>query len=368
MKTDAFYMQKAIELAALGAGHTTPNPMVGCVIVKNGKIISEGWHKKAGLPHAEAVALEKIKAKAYGATLYTNLEPCCHRDKRTPPCTDAIIKYGIKKVVSAMTDPNPKVKDEGYRVLRNAGVKVVTGVMEKEAKYLNRFFIKNQRQKLPYIIMKAGMSLDGKMALANGVSQWITGEESRAYDQILRKACDAIAVGIGTILKDDPYLDCRIDKSKSIKKVIFDTRGRLPVNANIFKYSSPCDIFVFCKSMPAARKKLFLSRGVNVIIQKGKGLINMKAAAAELYTKGICSLLVEGGGSIHTAFLKEKLYDEAWLYIAPIIIGADGLSVIGNTGLKNLSSAVHLENTATLRLGQDVLVKGDVCYVQRNRI
>lgn len=364
---DELYMLIALELAKKAIGHTSPNPLVGCVVVKNGAVIATGWHKRAGMAHAEAEALESVKHKAKGSTLYVTLEPCCHWGK-TPPCTDAIIKYGVKKVVSAMTDPNPKVNACGHKTLKDAGVKVVTGVLEKQARYLNRFFIKNITQKMPYIIMKAGISLDGKMALGNGRSQWITGPLSRTYDQNLRKECDAIAVGIGTVLKDNPYLDCRIDKTKKIKKVIFDSRGRMPLNANIFKYSSPEDVYIFSGAMSAAKIKTLSKLGVNVIIQKSKNGIDLKAAAAELFNRGIGSLLVEGGGSLHTSFLKAKLYDEARIYIAPVFIGNDGLAIIGNTDLKDLGKAFSLKNIEVMRLGQDTLIKGEFSYVQRDSI
>ncbi len=357
----------AIELAKKGLGHTSPNPLVGCVIVKNGRVISTGWHKKAGLDHAEAMALKKIKYSAKGSTLYVNLEPCCHWGK-TPPCTDAIIKYGVNKVVSAMTDPNPLVKACGHGQLKKHGIKVITGVLEKQARKLNRFFIRNITEKKPYIIMKAGISLDGKMALSNGVSRWITGEQAREYDQNLRKECDAIAVGIGTILKDNPYLDCRVDKTKKIKKVVFDTHGRTPFNANIFKFSDPRDIYIFSGAKGAAEIKTLSKRGVNVIIQKCKSGIKLEEASGYLFSSGIRSLLVEGGGTIHTAFLKEKLYDEAGIYIAPIFIGNDGMAFAGNLGLKNLKDAYSLKNTDVIKLGQDILIKGEFSYVQRYNI
>jgi diaminohydroxyphosphoribosylaminopyrimidine deaminase/5-amino-6-(5-phosphoribosylamino)uracil reductase len=357
-KDDSFYMSMALELARKGIGHTSPNPHVGCVIVKNNRIISTGWHKKAGLPHAEAEALNKIGMKAKGSTLYVNLEPCCHWGK-TPPCTEAIIKYGVKKVVYSMVDPNPKVNACGHKNLEKAGIKVIKGILEKQARQLNRFFIKNVTQKKPYIIMKAGMSLDGKMALSNGVSQWITGAESRANAQQIRLECDAIAAGIGTILKDDPYLDCRIDRTKKIKKVVFDTHGRLPVDANIFKFSAPGDVYVFVKEMKASKIKILSKRGVNVIIQDNKGAVDIKAAVDLLYTRGICSLAVEGGGTVHTSFLKQKLYDEARLYVSPIFIGNDGTAIIGNMNLKDLKNPPGLKNVETIRLGRDTLIKGE---------
>jgi len=358
-------MQKALELAALGTGHTSPNPMVGCVIVKSGRIISGGWHKKAGMPHAEAEALLKAGKKARGADLYVNLEPCCHTNKRTPPCTDAIIKSGIRKVISAMVDPNPDVNSRGFSILESAGIKTVTGVLNKEAAYLNRFFVKNVSKKKPYIIMKAGMSLDGKIALSNGASQWITGPESRENDQSLRRECDAIAVGIGTVLKDNPFLDCRIDMAKKIKKIIFDSRGRLPEKSNIFKHSKPEDIFLFTTSLARNKIKPLIKRGVNVIIQESSGVIDLAGACREIYRRGICSMLVEGGSSLHTSFLREKLYDEGWLYIAPVFIGSDGLPVFGRLGLGKLADAVNIKHHETRRLGDDVLIKGEISYVQR---
>ena len=362
---DEFYMQKALDLAGLGTGHTSPNPLVGCVIVKDNRIISEGWHKKAGMPHAEAEALSKAGKKAEGATLYVNLEPCCHTNKKTPPCTDAIIRSGIKKVVAAMVDPNPNVNSRGFSVLESAGIRTTKGVLEKQAAYLNRFFIKNVTKRSPYIIMKAGMSLDGKMALSGGESRWITGPESREDSQSLRLECDAIAAGIGTVLKDDPYLDCRTDKTKKIKKVIFDSRGRLPAGANIFKNSSPGDIFIFTSSMARNKINALIKRGVNVAVSASRGGIDLKKACAELYAKGIRSILVEGGGTLHASFLGEKLYDEAWLYMAPIFIGSDGLALTGPMGLKKLADAVNIKHHEVKRLGDDVLIKGEISYVQR---
>ncbi len=361
---DEFYMQKALELARLGAGHTSPNPMVGCVIVKNNRIISDGWHKKAGMPHAEAEALAKAGKKAKGAVLYVNLEPCCHTNKRTPPCTTAIINSGIKKVVAAMVDPNPGVNSGGFGVLESAGIKTVRGVLEKEARYLNRFFVKNMEKRLPYIIMKAAISLDGKMALSDGTSQWITGPEARESGQILRLECDAIAAGIGTILKDNPYLDCRMDKTRKIKKIIFDRQGRILPAANIFKNSAPGDIYIFTSAMPEAKMRKFVRSGVN-IINRWK---NLSSAAGMLYGYGINSVLVEGGGVLHTSFLREKLYDEARLYVAPVFIGSEGLPVAGRLGLKKLADAVNIKNHDIIRVGEDMLIKGEISYVQRHSL
>ncbi|MCE5300340.1 MAG: bifunctional diaminohydroxyphosphoribosylaminopyrimidine deaminase/5-amino-6-(5-phosphoribosylamino)uracil reductase RibD [Spirochaetia bacterium] len=362
---DELYMQIAIELAKKAVGHTSPNPLVGCVMVKNGEVIATGRHKKAGSPHAEAEALDAAGCAAKGSTMYVNLEPCSHSNKRTPPCADAIIRAGVKEVVAAMKDPNKCVSGRGFNRLRRAGIKVTTGVMEEQAKYLNRFFTKNKKEDAPYIIMKAGISLDGRMALSNGVSQWITGKESRSHARQLRRQCDAIACGIGTVLKDNPYLDCRTDRTKKIKKVIFDTHGKTPLNANIFRAAAPQDVFIITSSMPGDKLAAFYKRGVNVIIQpRGKKeVIDLKATVAELYLRGICSIVVEGGAGLHASFLKERLYDEAWLYIAPMLIGSDGLPVAGQMGLTGLDKAITLNENTITRLGRDVLVRGAVKYV-----
>src|SRR6056297_55384 len=210
---DEYYMKQALGLAAKGTGFTSPNPLVGCVMVKNNRVISTAFHKKAGAFHAERLAIMKAGKKAKGADLYVNLEPCAHYGK-TPPCTDIIISSGVKRVVIAMKDPNPLVKGKGIRKMRNAGCKVQSGTLKKEAEKLNRIFIKNMKERMPYVLVKAGMSLDGKIALKNGKSKWITSPASRKHAQGLRKQTDAVLVGINTVLKDNPSLSCRTDKKK----------------------------------------------------------------------------------------------------------------------------------------------------------
>lgn len=356
--THEFYMKMCIELSRRAEGHTSPNPMVGSVIVKNKKIISIGYHKKAGSAHAEAEALVMAGARAKGATLYVNLEPCCHTNKRTPPCAQAIIKSGIKTVVSAMDDPNEHVAGCGFSMLKSRGIKVIRGVMKKEAKYLNRIYLKNITIRSPYIIMKAGISLDGKIALKNGVSKWITCEESLQHAQGLRKQCDAILAGINTVLVDDPFLDCRVDKTKKIKKIILDNRGRTPINANIFKYSPSSDVYIAGSDIKAAAGKKLEKKGVNVL-KTGSLPELMKS----LYAKGIMSVLVEGGSGVITSFIKEKLVDEAYFYIAPKIIGNDGIPFIQNLGFTKLDKAYTIINAKYTKLGSDVLIKGGIKYL-----
>lgn len=362
MDKDFFYIKKTINLARKATGFTSPNPLVGCVIVKNNKIISSAYHKKAGEFHAERIALLKAGQKAKGADLYVNLEPCCHYGK-TPPCTDIIIKSKIKRVIIAMKDPNPIVNCRGIKILKKAGIKVKTGILEKEARELNKIFIKNMTSQLPYVILKAGLSLDGKIALKNGKSKWITSEKSRQHSQFLRKEVDAILVGINTILNDDPYLDCRIDLRKKIKKVILDTKGRVPLLANFYKNSNPTDIFVFTKKMKKEKQKKLKAKGINIIIDKSKSeKINEKFVLKTLFKNGIMSVLIEGGSKVATSFLKRKLVDEVFLYIAPKIIGDDGLSFFGKLGFNKMHRIFSIKENKLIKLGNDILLNGKIKY------
>jgi diaminohydroxyphosphoribosylaminopyrimidine deaminase/5-amino-6-(5-phosphoribosylamino)uracil reductase len=361
MNKHEFYMEKVLELAQKAEGHTSPNPMVGCVIVKNNRIISEGWHKKAGLPHAEAEALAIAGARAKGAALFVNLEPCCHTNKRTPPCAQAIIKAGIKTVVAAMADPNPHVAGRGFSMLKHSGIKVISGALEEQAKDLNRIYIKNTLKHTPYVIVKAGISIDGKIALGNGASKWITGKESLRHAQGLRRQCDAILAGINTVLLDNPYLDCRIDKSKKIKKIVLDSRGRTPLNANLFKNTETHDVFIAAPAVRPLRKKQLENAGINVIKSR-----TLKQLMHELFSSGITSVLVEGGSGVITSFMKEKLADEACFYIAPRIIGDDGIPFVGNLGFTNLAKTYTMLNAQCVKLGPDVLIKGGLKYVSRD--
>ncbi len=359
-KNDEFYMKKALELAGAASGHTSPNPLVGCVIVKNGKIIAEGYHKRAGMPHAEAEALKIAGSRAKGASLYVNLEPCSHTDKRTPPCADAIIKAGIREVVAAMKDPNPKVSGRGFLKLKAGNIKLKVGILERQAAELNRFFVKNMTEKMPYIIIKAGMSLDGKIGLKDRGQVWITSKKSRLHAQQLRKECDAILVGINTVLKDDPFLDCRIDRSKRIKKVILDSEGKTPLNAGIFSKSRPEEIYIVGSRIPVKRIKAFEKKGVNVIMLKGKNRrFSLKKCMRELFKRGIMSVLVEGGAMTAMSFLREKLADEAHFYIAPVIIGEKGLPYFPEGVKKNFD----LINPDITRITPDILIKGRIKYV-----
>jgi diaminohydroxyphosphoribosylaminopyrimidine deaminase/5-amino-6-(5-phosphoribosylamino)uracil reductase len=256
-----------------------------------------------------------------------------------------------------MHDPNIHVAGCGFSMLQARGIKVIKGVMEKQAQYLNRIYLKNITGNRPFVIMKAGISLDGRIALKNGVSKWITGPESLEHAQGLRKQCDAILAGINTVLVDAPFLDCRTDKSKKIKKVILDSRGRTPLKANIFKYSDPQDVFICAPNISRVRLRQFEKKGVNVIREK-----TLKGLLRELYSSGITSVLVEGGSGVITAFLKERLIDEAYFYIAPLIIGNDGIPFAQNLGFTKLDKTYKIVDAKREILGKDVLIKGPVSY------
>ncbi|MBP7791766.1 MAG: bifunctional diaminohydroxyphosphoribosylaminopyrimidine deaminase/5-amino-6-(5-phosphoribosylamino)uracil reductase RibD [Candidatus Goldbacteria bacterium] len=363
MNKDEKYIKQTIYLASKATGHTSPNPMVGCVIVKNGKIIATGYHKKSGAPHAEAEAIKKAGKNSKGAVLYVNLEPCVHVNKKTPPCVDEIIKSGIKKVVASMKDPNPEVNGKGFEKLKSEGLSVTEGILKKEAEELNRVFIKNMRKKLPYVIIKAGLSMDGKIALKNKKSKWITSEKAREHSQFLRKFCDAILVGINTILIDNPHLDCRIDREKRIKKVILDAAGRTPINANVFKYAMPGEVFIFNNKIGKNKKEMLEKKGA-VIIQcpAAKGRLSEDFIMKKLFELGIMSVIIEGGSAVTTSFLCKRFVDEAWMYIAPKIIGSDGIHYFGKMGFSEMSRVFSLKNVSMEKINEDVLIKGKVVY------
>ncbi len=358
-KTPDFYIKQTLRLAKKAEGHTSPNPLVGCVIVKNGRIIASGYHRQAGKNHAEREALLKAGPRARGASLYVNLEPCSHYG-RTPPCADMIIEKGIKEVVAAMPDPNPRVRGRGFKKIKSAGVRVRAGVMRSEAQELNRIFVKNMKHKMPYVFMKAGMSADGKIALKNGKSKWITSEQSRNHAQGLRKKADAILAGINTVLADNPRLDCRIDKRKRIKKVILDTRGRIPSNARLFRNTKKGEVFVFTSKMKRGKITELEKKGAVVVFLKA---ITPKAVLKKLFEYGVMSVLVEGGSAVASSFIRSRLADEIYLYIAPVIIGSDGLGYFGNMEFSKMRSVFRIEDRTIEKIGPDMLIRGRVKYV-----
>ena len=356
------YMKRALELAAKGKGRTSPNPMVGAVIVKSGRIIAEGYHRKAGTPHAEVVALKKAGAKAKGATLYVNLEPCCHTDKKTPPCTKEIIRSGINKVVIAMKDPNPKVSGKGIRELRKAGIIVETGIMKLEAQELNKAFIKFITQKEPFVILKIAQSLDGKIATAKGESKWITGEKARNLVHELRNEVDAVLVGINTVKKDNPSLDCKIKGGRNPYRIIMDSRLNISLDSKVLKYKDKKTIIAATPSASSRNKSLIEKQGNKVLIVKeASGRVSLKALMKALGKLDISSVMIEGGSSINASALSSRIVDKIMVFIAPMIIGgSDSIPSIGGKSPAQLGKTIKLRNLRINRVGQDILIQGDI--------
>jgi len=356
--TDRDCMQLALELASRGRGKTSPNPMVGAVLVKDQRIIAKGFHQKFGGPHAEIMALKKAGIKAKGATLYVTLEPCFHYGK-TPPCVDAIIKSGVKKVVVAMKDPNPLTKGKSIFKLRRFGIGVKMGILEKESALLNESFIKFITKKMPFVIAKTAQTLDGKIATEKGQSQWITSFKTRQFSKILRNEFDAVLVGINTVLLDNPYLNAV--GRKKIKKVVLDSSLQISSEANLFKSTHPTNCII-AVTKKADEKKIehFRKKGVDVIICPSKNKqISLKWLLRKLASKGIANLLIEGGAKVIGSALKEKCVDKMRIFIAPKIMGDQAaMSSIQGIRVSHVSKAIRLKDIYCKKIGQDLFLEG----------
>ena len=360
-KLDQHYVRMACRLALKAAGRTSPNPMVGAVIVRGGRIVARGYHRFAGGDHAEIVALKRAGAKARGATLYINLEPCSHQG-RTPPCTDALIKSGVKEVVAGMKDPNPLVAGRGLRRLRRAGIAVRSGVLEGECQRLNEAFAKHVTRRLPFVTLKLAASLDGKIAGASGDSRWISGEESRLTVHRLRNQQDAVLVGAGTVLTDDPQLTCRIAGGRDPWRIVLDPGLRIPLSARLFE--------------PAARDKTVIVTGHKAGVGKAReveglgakvwrlplsaGRIRWRSLLRKMAAMGIVSVMIEGGATTAAWALKEKAVDKILFFYAPKILGGDALGMIDRLEIKRVSQAIRLHRLEVQESGDDVLVSGYV--------
>ena len=352
----------AIREARKGQGRTSPNPCVGAVVVKNDKLVAKGFHRKAGTPHAEVNALAAAGNRAQGATIYVTLEPCNHTGK-TPPCTLAILAAGISRVVVGMLDPNPLVSGRGCKKLKDGGLEVSHGVLAAECEGLNHPFIKHITTGLPWVIMKAGASLDGRIAVSNGQSGWITNDKSRHYVHRLRDRVDAILVGAGTALVDDPSLTTRLPRAKGRDpvRVILDTNLRLPVNARMLQQASRADTWIFCgPAADTAKAEALIQAGavVKPIAVDSEGRLDLKAVLCELGQGQLTSVLVEGGSRVHGAFLRAGLVDEVNLFLAPTFIGGDGVPLLDGLGLASVQQAARLSRTKVRRFGDDILVSG----------
>lgn len=351
-------MRMAIRQAKRGIGFTSPNPRVGAVIVKDGKVIARGYHRALGAPHAEADALRRITGEqARGATLYVTLEPCCHHGK-TPPCTDAVIASGIKRVVYALQDPNPEVNGKGLDLLRRAGVTVVGPVLENEARALNCGYLKYRWIQRPWVTLKWAQSLDGKIADAGGDARWISCPQSLKFAHQLRSRHDAVLVGIGTVLRDDPVLTVRRVRGRNPIRVILDSNLRLALDAKIFTEVAP--IWIAARQgAPADRKQQLVEQGAEIfeIPELAPGLLNLDALLLKLAERGVLYLLVEGGARLLTSFVQFSLFDEIFAITAPKLIGGDGLSCLQALNVKRIEEAIPLHLKQHRVVGRDIICR-----------
>ncbi|MGC3996203.1 MAG: bifunctional diaminohydroxyphosphoribosylaminopyrimidine deaminase/5-amino-6-(5-phosphoribosylamino)uracil reductase RibD [Anaeromyxobacter sp.] len=361
-----FFMRVALREAARGLGRTSPNPAVGAVLVKNGRVIARGHHARAGGPHAEVVALRAAGARARGADLYTTLEPCDHQG-RTPPCSAAILAAGVRRVYVGSRDPNPLVNGRGMARLRRRGVEVVPGVLTAECDALNAAWFTYIRERRPFVTLKAAVTLDGKLATRTGDARWVTGPEARARVHALRDRVDAVLVGAGTARADDPALTTRLPggRGRDPVRVVLDTDLTLPPRLKLFHPGSTAPTWV----AHASARKRRTGPGVELLrCRPGPGGVDLRDLLAQLAQRGITHLLVEGGARVHAAFLAARLADRAVVFVAPKLAGADGVSWVGGplgrpggrAGLARMSDALRLDQVSVERLGDDVLVTGTV--------
>lgn len=358
------FMKRALQLAEKGWGNTNPNPLVGAVIVKDNKIIAEGYHAEPGGDHAEIAALKNSTGDVRGATLYVNLEPCSHYG-RTPPCAEAIIKNGIREVVISMTDPNPKVAGRGIQMLERAGISVTSGVLESEARRLNEIFIKYISSDSPFVIMKAAMTLDGKIASISGDSKWISGKESRQSVHWLRQRVSAIMVGSGTIIKDNPALTTRLPSGagKDSIRIIIDSRGRIPLDClAVSEKSAAKVILATTTNITSQKEKAFIDKGVHVIkADSPDGHVDLRKLMQALHALEIDSVLLEGGGGLNAAALGAGIVDKVMVFIAPRIIGGQqAVTPVEGPGIPLMRDAISLVDISASQSGMDILIEGYV--------
>ncbi len=361
---DAIWMRHALRLAKKALGWTSPNPPVGAVIVKGNKAVAEGFHEGAGKPHAEAVALAKAGRKAQGATLYVTLEPCDHYG-RTPPCTQAIIAAGIRRVVVGTVDPNPIVNGRGIERLRAAGIEVSVGVLEREAKELIAPFAKFITQRVPFVTLKLAMSADGKIATRTRQSQWLTGELARRYAHRLRHEHDAVMVGVGTVLSDDPQLTVRLvrRRGKQPVRVVVDSHARTPPTAKVLKSApTPCIIAV-TEQAPEEKVRQLVAAGAQVwrLPADASGRVDLPSLLRRLAEQDIVSILVEGGSELAGSLVSQRLVDRVVLFVAPVLLGGkDAVPAVGGEGFASLQEALRLGNVRWRRLGSDWVLTAQV--------
>lgn len=365
---DIKFMRMALSLALKGEGFTSPNPYVGAILVKGNRVVGKGYHKRAGSPHAEIVALNSSGVKAKGSTLYVNLEPCIHYG-RTPPCVPEIVKAGIKRVVIGMIDPNPLVSGKGIEKLKSEGIDTQVGILEGDAKRVNEIYIKYITKEEPFVVLKWAMSLDGKIATCTGDSRWISHESSREVVYRMRGKFDAILIGIETLIKDDPILTTHQKGRKEPKRVIIDSMGRIPLSCKLLKeVEEPVrgGKIILATTHHIKKEKIeeLKNRRVEIIFTEEKNRqVNLKDLMKELGRRQITSLMVEGGGEVTASFLKDRLADRVLLFTSPIIIGGrDAKTPVEGEGVKKVAEAISIHRLSYRRVGEDIMIEGYIKY------
>ena len=356
---DEKYLRMACRLARKAAGRTSPNPQVGAVIVRRGKIVGAGYHRFAGGDHAEVAALKRAGARARGATLYISLEPCSHQG-RTPPCTGALIRAGIKEVVCGAKDPNPLVAGRGLRQLRRAGIKVRAGALEKETRELIEAFTKYITRGVPFVTLKLAVTLDGRIAASSGDARWISGAKSRDEVHRLRNEVDAVIVGLGTVKADDPLLTCRIPGGRNPSRVVLDSRLRIPLAAKIL-HLSDAGKTIIATGKEASRVKVRALEALGVQVWRlavKEEKVSWRALLKALARQGIVSAMIEGGGATAASALKDKIVDKVLFFYAPKILGGDALPMIDGLGLRRVKQAIPIKNLRATKSGDDLAVTG----------
>lgn len=357
---DVRYMRRALALARRAAGRTRPNPMVGAVVVREGRVVGEGYHRQAGTPHAEVHALQAAGPLARGATLYVSLEPCAHHG-RTPPCTDAILAAGIRRVVAATVDPNPLVAGRGLERLRRAGLEVATGVLEEEARELNAAFFKYITAGRPLVTFKYAMTLDGKVASRTGAARWISSPAARRLVHRWRAAADAVVVGVGTVLADDPELTVRLVRGRDPVRVVVDSRLRTPASARVVAAAarSPAPTWIATTELaPPERRAALAAAGAEVLVLPARGgRVDLHGLLAELARREITGVLLEGGPTLAAAFLEEGLVDRVAAFVCPLLLGGvTAPGPVGGAGRADPAEALPLQDVRWRRVGDDLLV------------
>lgn len=360
---DTEYMRIAIELAKRAEGHTNPNPMVGAVIVKDGRIIGKGYHRKCGEFHAERNAIANLTESAEGATIYVTLEPCCHYGK-TPPCTKAIIEQHISKVVIGSRDPNPLVSGKGVQILREHGIEVITDVLREECDSINEVFFYYIQKKRPFVAMKYAMTLDGKIACYTGKSKWVTGENARAFVQSLRNRYMGIMVGVETVLKDDPMLNCRMQDGENPIRIVCDSHLRTPLKSKLVSTAKEIRTIIATLSEDKERQQAYKDCGCEILlVEEKEGHIDLNVLMVKLGEMGIDSILLEGGGTLNWSALNEKIVNKIFAFIAPKIFGGEqSRSPVEGNGVDSPPEAVKVTNISYQTMDQDLLIEGYIEY------